>query len=327
MWSCNIANSHCIIDMDASDFDDIKILTISVVIIMNITLNVLVIAVIVRYPQLREDRTTLFVFSLTLSDLANGCTAMPISAVLCYNTTTNVRNMILYLPKIHAILSSWFIVNSMHSLCWVTVCKMVAITKPLRYEQILTRNRCYVIICGIWLTGALLAAPFAPLVLTWNFDDCIYERATSTYAVGPLIIFVIIAIVCPAVAIVYCSTRIFFVILRTHRQITAQVNSIVGENGAVATIPSLTFKTIRSGRNVLVVCLTFLILTIPAVLYAVMNTFELDNYLPSSYKFVATWILLSSSFVNSLMYIILFRSVRDKTVQMLRGFCELCTFR
>ena len=313
--------------MDASDLDDIKTLIISVVIIMNITLNSLVIAVLVRYPQLREDRTTLFVISLTVSDLANGCTAMPISAVVCSNATPNVRNMVHYLPKIHAAFSIWFTVNSMHSLCWVTVCKMVAITKPLRYEQVLTRNRCYFIICGIWLTGALLAATLAPLALPWNLDDCIYETKMSSHAVGPLIVFVIIAIVCPAVAIIYSTTRIFFAILRTHRQITAQVNSIGGENDAVATIPSLTFKSIRSGRNVLVICLAFLILIIPGIVYAAMYTFELDNHLPSSYKFTATWILLCNSFVNSLMYIILFRSVRDKTVQMLRGAYELCTFR
>ena len=40
----------------------------------------------------------------------------------------------------------------------------------------------------------------------------------------------------------------------------------------------------------LVVCLTFLILTIPAVVYAVMNTFELNNNLSPSYKFIATFI-------------------------------------
>ena len=44
--------------MDVSGgFDDYKPAIISAVIIMNITLNILVIAVIASYPQLREDRT------------------------------------------------------------------------------------------------------------------------------------------------------------------------------------------------------------------------------------------------------------------------------
>ena len=314
--------------MDASDFDDVKTLTICVVIVVNITLNSLVIAVIARYRQLREDRTTLFVFSLTLSDLATGCTAMPISAALCSRATPNVRDTINYLPKLHAVFFVWFSVNSIHSLCWVTVCKMIAITNPLRYEQVLTRNRCYFIICGIWLTGALMAATITPFVATWNLDCCIHQTTISPDSVGPLIFVVLIAIVCPAVALVYSTTRIFFAILRAHREITAQVSSIGGQSGTLATIPSSTFKSIRSGRNVLIMCLAFLILTFPFAIFCFMLAFHVDNYLPSSYKFVATWILLCNSSVNSLIYVSLFQSVREKTVQMLRaGVYKLCTIR
>ena len=324
----DVQYSQRIIDMDTSDFNDIKTLVICVVIVMNIVLNSLVIAVIARYRQLREDRTTLFVFSLTLSDLATGCTAMPISAALCSRATPNVRDTINYLPKIHAVFSIWFGVNSMHSLCWVTVCKMIAITKPLRYEQILTRNRCYFIICGIWLTGALIAATITPFVATWNLDCCINQTTISTDSAGPLIFAVLIAIVCPAVALVYSTTRIFFVILRTHRETTAQVSSIGGQSGTLASIPSLTFKSIRSGRNVLIMCLAFLILTFPFAIFCFMLAFNVDNYLPPAYKFVATWILLCNSSVNSLIYVSLFQTVRDKTVQMLRtGVYKLCTIR
>ena len=315
-------------EMDVSDFDEIKVSVISAVIILNITLNVLAIAVIVRYPQLREDRTTLFIFSMTLSDLANGCTAMPISAALCSGAIPNVRNMVHYFPKIHAVFSTWFTVNSMHSLCWLTVCKMVAITKPLRYEQILTRNRCYFIICGIWLTGALMAAILTPFVTTWNFDACIYNVKMIGDIFSLLFLFlVIIAFVCPLVAIVYCTTRIFLVILRTHRQITAQVNSIGGENGSQATVPSLTFKAIRSGRNVLIVCLAFILLTIPFCVFAALSPFGLTKHWSSLYKFAAAWIVLSNSFINSFIYIVLFRNVRAKISEMLRGVCRRCTFR
>ena len=60
----------------------------------------------------------------------------------------------------------------------------------------------------------------------------------------------------------------------------------------------------------------------------VVIAFHVDNYLPSSYKFVATWILLCNSSVNRLIYVGLFRSVREKTAQMLRaGVCKLCKIR
>ena len=144
--SCNKNNNLCCIDMNQTVVDDFKPVIISAVIVMNITLNGLVIAVIAKYSQLREDHMTLFIFSLTLCELANGCTAMPISAAVCSNATPNVRNMLPYVPRVLQVCSVWFSFTSVHSLCWVTVCKMIAITKPLRYEQLLTRNRCYFII-------------------------------------------------------------------------------------------------------------------------------------------------------------------------------------
>ena len=305
--------------MDASNFDDIKTLTISLMIITNITLNLLVITVIVKYPQLREDRTNLLIFSLTLSDLANGCTAMPISAAVCSSATPEVRHTSRYLPKTHAFLLTWFCVTSLQSLCCVAVCKMVAITTPLRYEQILTRTRCYYMICGVWLTGAMTGACVAYFAETWNLVECVYEVPRSV--TGILVVVTIMAIVCPAIVIVYATTRIFFAIFRAHRQITAQVNSIGGENGNTTTTPTLMLKSIISGRNVLMICLTFLIQTMPFTVYIVVDALELADHLPASYKFAATWVLVSNSSTNSLMYMILFQFVREKVVQMVRGFC------
>ena len=305
--------------MDTSNVDDIKTVTISLVIITNITLNLLVITVIVKYPQLREDRTNLLMFSLTLSDLANGCTAMPISAAVCSSATPNVRNTSRYLHKAHAFLLTWFCVTSLQSLCCVAMCKMVAITTPLRYEQLLTRTRCYYIICVVWLTGAMTGASVAYFAETWNLVECVYEIPRSV--TGILVAVTIIVIVCPAIVIVYATTRIFLAIFRAHRQITAQVNSIGGENGNITTTPYLMLKSIISGKNVLIICLMFLIQTMPFVVYIVVDALELADHLPASYKFAATWILLSNSSTNSLMYIILFQFVREKVVQMVRGFC------
>ena len=86
--------------MDAYEFSDVKPVIISAVIVLNIITNCLVIAVIARYAALREDRTTLFMCSLCVSDLAGGCTAMPISAALCSRATPTVRLSTRYLPEI-----------------------------------------------------------------------------------------------------------------------------------------------------------------------------------------------------------------------------------
>ena len=302
--------------MDAIEYDDFRPAIIGVMVVLNIVLNGLALSVIVRYPQLREDRTTLFIFSLTLSDLANGCTAMPISAALCSSATPNVRDNTTYFPKIHAFFSVWFTVTSMHSLCWVTLCKMVAITNPLRYEQVLTRTRCYAIICVLWLVGALMAGIVTYYVDSWDFNVCIYKVNLDGGHVGLILVVVIIAILCPVSGLVYSTARIFRAILRAHRQITAQVVSIGGEINYVAPIESLTMKSIRSGRNVLIVCLALIVLTIPYFILAIMALLESSDGLPLWYSFGATWMCVSNTFINSLIYLVVFRSVRDKTVEM-----------
>ena len=99
---------------------------------------------------------------------------MLISAAVCSKASPNVRNMLQYLPTIHEICMDWFIFTSMHSLCWVTVSKMLAITKPLQYEQILTRRRCSFIIAGIWLFGAVKTTALSLRMAVWNLDTCMY---------------------------------------------------------------------------------------------------------------------------------------------------------
>ena len=312
--------------MDATEYDDFRPIVISVMIILNIILNVTAIVVIIRYPQLREDRTTLFMFSLTMSDLANGCLATPISAAQCSSWTPNVRSDTTYFPKIHAAFSVWFTVTSTYSLCWVTVCKMFAITNPFRCEQILTRNRCYVIICVIWLIGATMSATTASLVSTWDSDACIYRVVISKDNVGVMFVVAMIALLVPVVGLVYSTTRIFRAILRAHRQITAQANSIGGETEDVASTPSSTLKSIRSGRNVLIVCLALVVLTIPYVIFIVVRILRQEYVFPSWVIFVITWIMVSNTFINSLIYLVVFRSVRAKTAEMFRAVCECCTF-
>ena len=313
--------------MNYFDFDDIKPVIISAVIILNITLNGIVIAVIVRYPQLREDRTTLFMLSLSLSDLATGCTAMPISAAVCSKISPNVREMLQYLPKIHEMCTVWFVFTSMHSLSWVTLCKMVAITNPLRCEQLLTRRRCYFIIAGIWLSGAVIATSLSHRITSWNNDTCIYGMPTTSTLptdVAALLLFGLIAgIVLPLNVIVYASARLLCAIIRTHRQIAALKDSIAGHND-LGNTPTLTFKSMRSGRNVLIICLVYIIMTIPVAVYVVAIVMGKEHDMPPSFKFVAVWTVFCNSFVNGLFYLFLFRNIRTKAMNMFNNACICC---
>ena len=167
-----------------------------------------------------------------------------------------------------------------------------------------------------------MAAIVTPYVDSWEGDICIYRVNLHGGNVGLLVVVVIIAILCPVSGLVYSTARIFRAILRTHRQITAQVVSIGGENNNVAPVESLTMKSIRSGRNVLIVCLALVISTIPYFIMASVTLLGARDVLPAWYRFGAAWMFVSNTFINSLIYLFVFRSVRDKTFEMFRALCH-----
>ena len=307
--------------MDGSDFNDVKPALIAAVITMNIALNSVVIVVIAKYPQLREDRTALFIFSLTLSDLGSGCTAMPISAAVCSRATPQARENTHYLPIMHEFFINWFTTTSLYSLCCVSVCKMIAITRPFTYEQLLTRNRCYAIIGCIWLIGAVLAASLSHAVVGWDMNVCLYRIPVGAVDSSAFAFILFVGWIVPVGGVLYANSRIFCVIIRTHLQIRAQVSSI---SGTVDNNASMTLQMIRSGGNVLALCLALLVLTVPVIISSVASVKGSRSSLPYWYEFVAAWIYICNTFMNSFLYLILFRSVRQKAGKMFADLFEMC---
>jgi len=309
--------------MDPNQVQSIKSVVICTVIVLNITLNSIAIAVIARYPQLREDRTALFVFSLLLSDLLAGCTALPISAVACVSATPDEYHAT-YLAETQLFFVAWFSFNSVHSLCWLTVTKMVALLHPFRYEQLFSHRRCYVVIGCVWLAGALTAGVSVRTFVPWNSVTCTYDRPVDSGTSVAITVGFVLGVV-PLIAMMYATARIFCVVVRTHHQMAAQVSSIGGQVGTGGHSSSLTLQSVRSGRNVLLVCLGVLVLSVPIITLVLLGyTGGPIHSVSETFVFAAVWLAMSNSFVNSLLYLILFRSVRKKTKTLLREMYNWC---
>ena len=313
--------------MDTTGFDDLKIAIIVVVILLNITSNAIVIAVLLRYPQLREDNTNIFILSLTLSDLAHGCTSMPVSVALCAKSTAIVRNVSGFLPKIHAFCEVWFTMVSMQSLCWVTLYKMVAIKQPFRCAQLLSRKRCNLLIALSWTFGAMTSITLSTWVNSWNLDTCLHAMPATLPAglAVALSIVLVLGIVVPMSVMVYATANIVLVIIRSHRQIAQQTSSISSLYGGNES--SLTSSAIRSGKNVLILCFTDLVLKIPAIVYITGILLGKESAMPPSFKFLAVWIILSNTFANSFLYLVVFKSIRRKTFTMFKECATLIGIR
>ena len=299
------------------DYNDVKAVVISAIVVLNIIMNSLVIALVARYPALRQDRTALFIFSLCLSDLASGCTAMPISAAVCSSATPSVRLSPGLLPKIQMFCYWWFTFNSLHSLSWVAVSKLIAITHPLRSEQLLTRRRCYGIIAFNWIVGAVLAASKLSTYGTWNTYFCLARDPVNNKLASMLILLTyLLTVVLPDVVLIVATLMTLVVVLRAHRQICTQVHSIGGV-GAQLNPGHITVQAIRSARNILIICFMSIVLTFPLVAFAISRQGIDSNVIRvDMFSFCAIWLYNSNTFMNSFLYLVLYRSVRGKLMDM-----------
>ena len=310
--------------MDIYEYNDVKAVVISAVVVLNIIMNGLVIALVARYPALRQDRTALFIFSLCLSDLASGCTAMPISAAVCSSATPSVRLRPGLLPKIQMFCFWWFGFNSLYSLSWVAVSKLIAITMPLRSEQLLTRRRCYGIIAFNWIVGAVLAASKMSYYGAWNTSLCTARGPVNNKLASMLILSTyIVTVVVPDVVLIVATIMTLVVVLRAHRQICTQVQSIGGV-GAQLKPGHVTVQAIRSARNILVICFMSMALIFPLIAFAISRHAIDNNWIRiDMFGFFAAWLYNSNSFMNSFLFLVLYRSVRGKLMDMFANIRHL----
>ena len=139
---------------------------------LDLVTSSIVIAVMVKYPQLREDRTNLFMFSLMVSDISYGITVIPLCGLMCTDAGNYLGDLIPVLPNIQMVFGRMLAATSFNSLAWVTLCKTIAITKPFVYERYLSTTRCYVIIALIWVFSFIVGIVSLRVDVTWSPIVC-----------------------------------------------------------------------------------------------------------------------------------------------------------
>ena len=163
--------------------------------------------------------------------------------------------------------------------------------------------------------------------MSWSSDLCIStpSQVTNLSSVIRVIYFAFLFV--GLISISYATVKIIHVIFQTHLHMTSQVHSIGGNSAATATDVSLTLMSIRSGRNVIIICAVTVILTIPVITYGAALSISDGIGLWPSFGFVTTWIASCNTFVNSLLYLFLFRSVRTKAATMFGEVFDMCHIR
>ena len=137
--------------------------------------------------------SNLFLSSLAAADLLVGLVMQPVWISVRY-TAYNVDRVQTYGKAIDYL---WIhtTVATTFNLCCVTLDRHIAIFHPLRYEDILSHRRCYVLIATVW---------FMSLVLPCS--RFLVEDVTGLPAL--YISFTIMTVLIPMIIIILCSIRI-----------------------------------------------------------------------------------------------------------------------
>ena len=308
----------------------IQVAAISLSAVANIVLNSLVMIVIARMPTLREDRTTLFMFSLAASDLAFGVGMMTTSAVVCSHPEIRSDEF----TPILLTIAAWLVLTSVYNMCSVSLCKMLAVVYPLRYLALVTERRCYFIIAWNWTASFILTAPIYFLIdATWSEDMCFVrmEKASSANTLVYFFVSQVMGGFLPMTLMVYANVRMFIVVVHARRKVAAGTSpsgqlatdtfqSRGGTNACVLqqhTLSMSLVRSVRSSRNIIIICSVFVsIMTLQAIVEFTVSLHERQR--PPRTEIVVMWLFFNNSSLNSLLYILLHRYVRSALMNLFR---------
>ena len=255
--------------------------------------SALLIAAVIKFPQLREAPSNLLLTSQAVSDLLIGLFVQPLIAVRqvtllghdnCLLAQRNfLKGFAIY--WIHALLFS-----SCLNICLITVDRYICITDPLRYQTLVTVGTAVQAIIATWLLSFTSAT--LPALLTYNPETTILITTSRVVSVIPPLLLVFISF--------FCYFKMERIARRHKSRIRAQMNDI-------SNLTKQDFKSTRT--TVIMVGVIFLCYVPPASvilgLYASKNLVFLEAILP----FLNTLAFLNSS-INPLVYYARSRKIR-----------------
>ncbi|XP_067892634.1 G-protein coupled receptor 52-like [Heterodontus francisci] len=321
--SVNLSDRHtCPLGFGYYGTVDVCVLETVIIMLMTVLIivgNLTVIFVFHCAPLLHHYTTSYFIQTMAYADLLVGVSCLvPSLSLLHYPTGVQESLTCQVFGYIISVLKS----VSMACLACISIDRYLAITKPLSYSQLVTPCRLRICIILIWIYSC---AVFLPSFFGWEkpgyhgdiFEWCATSWETNAYFTG----FIVCLLYAPA-AFIVCFT--YFHIFKICRQHTKEINE------RRARFPSQDMEAAESGpspdrRYAMVlfrITSVFYVLWLPYILYFLL---ESSRVLESpSLSFVTTWLAISNSFCNCVIYSLSNSVFRLGLRRLSETVCSLC---
>ncbi|XP_030598031.1 probable G-protein coupled receptor 21 [Archocentrus centrarchus] len=345
--SSNASAPFCLLEIGYSQMFTTCLLEVSIILLLTVLIisgNLVVIFVFHCAPLLSQHTTSAFIQTMAYADLLVGVSCLFPSLSLLHHLQS-------FDPKLTCQVFGYMVSVlksvSMASLACVSVDRYIAITRPLTYASLVTpwRVRCCIVL--IWLYSALV---FLPSFLGWGkpgYHGDVVEWCAVEWRTRPAFTAFIVALLYAPAALTVCFTYAnIFKICRQHtREISERharyrpqqlqgpriaAGSVVKDKGTIEQghLPHLSqphyqqstsaYPDKRYAMVLFRITSVFYILWLPYILYFLLESGGIYHHPAAS--FLTTWLAISNSFCNCLIYS-LSNSAFRKGLKRLCSFC------
>ena len=260
-------------------------------------LNILTIHALRKTSALSSTLKTLLL-SLAVSDLGIGLLGQPLYiAVLAEMLRCNSTHLPI-LVGLAKLVQNILFLSSFFSIMALSVDRFLAVQKPLRYEEIVTKKRVSILIITIWLFSVFLVLCAAVLVIPQHFVS---------------VLFLIIESLCFVVT-TWVSYKIYLTARHHNMQIQAQVQQVSQNNMVIA-------NRRKSAQITLFIYVVFWACYLPQFVILIAQLFAQARQSTTVYElfvFSHTLVLLNSS-LNPVIYCWKMRPIRCTIINILQN--------
>ncbi|XP_056144343.1 probable G-protein coupled receptor 21 [Lampris incognitus] len=293
--------------------------------------NLVVIFVFHCAPLLHHHTTSHFIQTMAYADLLVGVSCLVPSLSLVHYLHGLDEELTC---KVFGYMVSVLKSVSMASLACISVDRYIAITRPLSYATLVTPCRLRACIVLIWVYSALI---FLPSFFGWGkpgYHGDIFRWCAATWQTNPGFSAVIVALLYAPAALTVCFTYgSIFRICRQHtREITqrhARFSSQTEGERAERAERGERCEGCPDRRYAMVlfrITSVFYVLWMPYIVYFLLESSGLYRHMVAS--FLTTWLAISNSFCNCLIYSLsnsVFRKGLGRLFRPLFPSCLGCT--